>query len=82
VAVLDMLMRLYLAQNQRIRAAMAQAQGASARLDDTAALAHYLAAQSLIRQTPKEQVDTMDAAVVDSKVHELQRRVREQNSVR
>jgi beta-barrel assembly-enhancing protease len=76
-AAWEVLSRLYAAHNQRIRAIMAQAQGASARLDDSAALAQYQAAQSLIRQSPKDQTDAMDAAIVDSKVRELQRRVRD-----
>ena len=73
----ELLARLQLAQNQRIRAAMSQAEGASARLNDSAALAQYQAAQSLIRQTAPANIDKVDAAIVDSKVRELQRRVRE-----
>jgi predicted Zn-dependent protease len=77
IAAWEVLSQLYVAQNQRIRAAMAQAEGARARLDDSAALAQYQAAQSWIRQSPKDQVDAIDAAIVDSKVRQLQLRVRE-----
>jgi hypothetical protein len=74
---------LQLAQNQTIRAAMSQGEAARSRLDDSAALAHYQSAQSFIRQTPKplaHTVDTVDAAIVDSKVRELQRRIRDLES--
>jgi hypothetical protein len=54
---------------------MADAQGKSASLDDSAALAGYQAAQGLIRQGLP--ADSVDSAVVDSKVRELQQRVRE-----
>lgn len=79
----DVLARLQLAQNQTIRAAMSQGEAARSRLDDSAALAQYQSAQSFIRQTPKSlahTVDTVDAAIVDSKVRELQRRIRDLQS--
>ena len=63
------------ANGQRLRAAMSAAEAKSAWLDDSGALASYQAAQNLIRQgTP---ADAIDMAIVDSKVRELQRRVRE-----
>jgi predicted Zn-dependent protease len=59
-----------LRQNQRIRSSIATAEGLRAQLDDSAALAQYLAAQDLIRQGIP--ADSVDAAIVDSKVRELQ----------
>jgi predicted Zn-dependent protease len=64
-----------LAQNQRVRATISLAQSQSARLDDSVALAHYVAAQKLIQQGLP--ADNFDVAIVDSKVRELQRKVRE-----
>jgi predicted Zn-dependent protease len=59
-----------LRQNQRIRSNIATAEGLRAQLDDSAALAQYLTAQDLIRQGIP--ADSVDAAIVDSKVRELQ----------
>ena len=71
-----------LMQNQRVRSSMATAEGLRAQLDDSAALAQYLTAQGLIRQAQNrnEGADSVDAAIVDSKVRELQQRVRDNNS--
>ena len=64
-----------LMQNQRVRSSMSTAEGLRAQLDDSAALAQYLAAQGLIRQGLP--ADSVDAAIVDSKVRELQSLVRD-----
>ena len=64
-------------QNQRVRSNMSTAEGLRAQLDDSAALAQYLAAQGLIRQGLP--ADSVDAAIVDSKVRELQSLVRDTN---
>ena len=64
-----------LRQNQRVRSSMSTAEGLRAQLDDSAALAQYLAAQDLIRQGLP--FDSVDAAIVDSKVRELQSLVRD-----
>jgi beta-barrel assembly-enhancing protease len=71
------LSRVQLAQNKPVRSAIARAEAMRAQLDDSAALAQYQAAQSLIRSGV--QTDSIDAAIVDSKVRELQQRVRENN---
>lgn len=70
-----LLSKLQLASHQRIKAAMSEAEMRRAKLDDSAALAGYLAAQDLIRQSKAS--DPIDAAIIDSRVRELQRRVRE-----
>ena len=64
-----------LQQNQRVRSNMSTAEGLRAQLDDSAALAQYLTAQGLIRQGLP--ADSVDAAIVDSKVRELQLLLRE-----
>ncbi len=69
------LSRVQLAQNKPVRSAIARAEAMRAQLDDSAALAQYQAAQSLIRRGM--QVDSIDAAIVDSKVRELQTLTRE-----
>jgi predicted Zn-dependent protease len=74
-AAWSLLSSAYVAQNQRVRAAIAEAESQRAKLDHSAALASYQAAQSLIRQGL--QADSIDSAIVDSKVRELQLRVRE-----
>ncbi len=71
----SLLSNLQLAQNKRVRGAMAQAEALRAQLDNGGALAQYVAAQNLIRQGLP--TDTVDAAIVDSKVRELQQIVRE-----
>jgi predicted Zn-dependent protease len=68
--------RLQLTLGQTLRAAISTAEAKSAYLDDSAALAQYQAAQSMLRQAGTKG-DPIDAAIVDSKVRELQRRVRE-----
>jgi predicted Zn-dependent protease len=73
----SLLSRLQLASGQRIKAAMSEAEAKRAKLDDSAALAGYLTAQNLIRQSAGLPIDAIDAAIVDSKVRELQLRVRE-----
>jgi predicted Zn-dependent protease len=70
------LSRLQLAQNQRARALMAEGEALIVMQDVPAALAQYQAAQNMIRQTAP--IDTFDAAIVDSKVRELQRKIRDQ----
>jgi predicted Zn-dependent protease len=72
------LARAQLMQNQRVRSSMSTAEGLRAQLDDSAALAQYLMAQDLIRQGLP--ADSVDAAIVDSKVRELQQRVRDNNA--
>jgi predicted Zn-dependent protease len=67
-------------QNQNIRAAMSLGRSARARYNDPGALAHFMAAQNLIRQQAPGEVDRIDAAIVDSQVRELQRRIREQTA--
>jgi predicted Zn-dependent protease len=69
------LARAHLLQNLRVRASMATAEGLRAQQDDASALAQYLVAQSLIRQGLP--ADRVDAAIVDSKVRELQQIARE-----
>jgi beta-barrel assembly-enhancing protease len=64
------LARVQQMQNQRVRSMIASAEALRAQLDDSAALAQYQAAQSLIRKGL--QADSVDAAIVDSKVRELQ----------
>jgi predicted Zn-dependent protease len=55
---------LQLAINQRLRGAMSAAEAKNAYLDDSAALAGYLAAQNLIRQGIP--ADSIDAAIVEN----------------
>ncbi len=74
------LARTQLLQNQRVRASMATAEGLRAQHDEGGALAQYLAAQSFIRQGL--QADKVDAAIVDSKVRELQSLVRDANRLK
>jgi predicted Zn-dependent protease len=69
------LSRVQLAQNKQVRSAIASAEAMRAQLDDSAALAQYQAAQNLIRRGV--QADSIDAAIVDSKVRELQVLTRE-----
>jgi predicted Zn-dependent protease len=71
----NFLSRAQLIQNQRVRSSMSIAEGLRAQLDESAALAQYLTAQSLIQQGLP--ADSVDAAIVDSKVRELQSLVRE-----
>lgn len=73
--------RLQLANGQKLRAAISTAEAKSAYLDDSAALAQYQAAQSMLRQGAVR-ADPVDAAIVDSKVRELQRKVRETTSAK
>jgi hypothetical protein len=69
-------------QNLRVRSSMSTAEGLRAQLDDSAALAQYLVVQGLIRQAQikNEEADSVDAAIVDSKVRELQQLVRDANT--
>ena len=64
-------------QNQLVRSSISTAEGLRAQLDDSAALAQYLAAQGFIRQGMP--ADSVDAAIVDSKVRELQLLLRDTN---
>ncbi len=64
------LARTQLMLGQRVRSAMSTAEGLRAQMDDSAALAQYVAAQGFIRQGV--QADSVDAAIVDSKVRDLQ----------
>jgi len=67
--------RVQLAQGLRVRATMSEAESLRAQLDEPAALARYQIAQSFIRKG--EAADAIDAAIVDSKVRELQSLVRD-----
>jgi predicted Zn-dependent protease len=73
----NFLSRAQLIQNQRVRSSMSIAEGLRAQLDESAALAQYLTAQSLIQQGLP--ADSVDAAIVDSKVRELQLLLRDTN---
>lgn len=75
--VWNLLSNLQLAQNKRVRGAIASAEALKAQMDESGALAQYLSAQGLIRQGLP--ADSVDAAIVDSKVRELQQRVRDNN---
>jgi predicted Zn-dependent protease len=73
----NFLAQTQLRQNLRVRSNMSTAEGLRAQLDDSAALAQYQVTQGLIRQGLP--ADSVDAAIVDSKVRELQQLVRETN---
>ncbi len=68
--VWGLLSRTELLQNERIRAMIASAEQSRAQLANSAALAQYQAAQSLMRQGVP--TNSVDAAIVDAKVRELQ----------
>ncbi|MDI9334565.1 MAG: M48 family metalloprotease [Cytophagales bacterium] len=74
------LARVLQAQGQRTRSAMASAEAFRAQLDDSAALAQYIAVQNLMRQGVP--ADKVDAAIVDSRVRQLQQRVRDEGTQR
>lgn len=69
------LAQAYMQQGLRVRASMATAEGLRAQLDDAAALTQYQVTQDMMRQ--HEPVDNIDAAIVDSKVRQLQERLNE-----
>ena len=67
----NLLSRVHLMQNQRVRAAIASAESLRAQEDDPLALAQYKAAQVIVKEQGSS-ADPIDAAIVDSKVRELQ----------
>jgi predicted Zn-dependent protease len=73
------LARAQFLQNQRVRASMSTAEGLRAQQDVGGALAQYLAAQSLIKQGLS--ADSVDSAIVDSKVRELQKIVQQAQKI-
>jgi predicted Zn-dependent protease len=75
--VWSLLSSLQLVQNRRVRGAIANAEALRAQMDDSGALVQYQAAQNFIRQGLP--ADSVDAAIVDSKVRELQSLVRDAN---
>lgn len=75
IAAWELLARLQLALGQRVRANIASAEGLRAQLDFSGALAQYQTVQNLIRKGLP--ADPIDSAIIDSKVRELQQRVRD-----
>jgi len=70
--------QLYAAQNAPLAALRAEGEAQAALLDWTGAIDRFRAAQDLARKTPLQAADQIEAAIIDSRLREIQNLLRAQ----